>query len=186
VRAITETLAPPCTLTDSERQYLADAFTRSQGRAPSSGGDLQFLCSLRADPEHPVDPTKAFPKFRNLKAETLALKNFVNFFRRPPSRDTNDQPASPAVAEKDWWAVKYMAYHLRLLPTSRDLTGERTCLKLFLDRDVDLYKDGQKVRKPKGTPPRDLFDYDFIRACTYSGLQFAAAAGVPSDGEVVE
>ncbi|MBI4434498.1 hypothetical protein HY635_01635, partial [Candidatus Uhrbacteria bacterium] len=177
VKAITETLSPPCTLTDAERQYLADAFTRSQGRAPSTGGDLQFLCSLRADPEHPVDPTKEFPKFRNLKAETLALKNFVNFFRRPPSRDTQDRPTTPAVAEKDWWAVKYMAYHLRLAPTSRDLTGERTCLRIFLDRDVDLYKDGQKVRKAKGTPPRDLFDYDFIRACTYSGLQFAEAAG---------
>jgi len=181
VKAITETLTPPCTLTDAERQYLADAFTRSQSRAPSTGGDLQFLCVLRADPSNPVDPTKAFPKFRNLRAEELALKNFVNFFRRPPSRDTRDRPTPPEIAEKDWWAVKYMAYHLRLAPTARDLTGERTCLRIFLDRDVDLYKDGTKVRKARGAPPRDLFDYDFIRACTYSGLQFAEAAGATEE-----
>lgn len=177
VKAITETLTPPCTLTDAERTYLADAFTRSQGRSPASGGDLQFLCSLRADPEHPLDPTKAFPKYRNLQAETLALRNFVNFFRRPPSQDTRDRALPTEVAEKDWWAVKYMAYHLRLAPTARDLNGERTCLKLFLDRDVDLYKDGVKTRKSRGTPPRDLFDYDFIRACTYSGVTFVSAAG---------
>lgn len=177
VKAITETLTPPCTLTDAERQYLADAFTRSQGRAPASGADLQFLCSLRADPTNPLDPTKAFPKYRNLQAETFALRNFVNFFRRPPSKDRRDRPLPPEIADRDWWAVKYMAYHLRLAPTARDLTGERTCLKLFLDRDVDLYKDGQKTRKARGTPPHDLFDYDFIRACTYSGVTFVSAAG---------
>ena len=45
-------------------------------------------------------------------------------------------------------------------------------MKLFLDREVDLYKDGIKVRKPKGSPPTDRWDYDFIRACTYSGVGF--------------
>jgi len=164
----------PCRalLTVTLRGHLIDAFSRSQGRSLVSARDLAFLCSLLADPSHPVDPTKLYPEYRDIEAEILALKNFVNFFGHPPSEDTSGKPVATDIADKDWWAVKYMAYHLRLLPTARDIDGERTCLKLFLNRDVDLYKDGVKERKGKGSPPSDLFDYDFIRACTYSGVKF--------------
>ncbi|MDO8598930.1 MAG: hypothetical protein Q7S02_02380 [bacterium] len=128
-----------------------------------------------------MDPTKAFPRHRNLKAEQFALKNFVNFFGHPPARNPGNTPASKEDADQHWWAVKYMAYHLRLLPTARDLEGERSCMKLFLSRDVDLYKEDatssvtRKVRKPTGAPPVDRWDYDFIRACTYSGAMFTAS-----------
>ncbi|MDO8621766.1 MAG: hypothetical protein Q7R80_00870, partial [bacterium] len=154
------------------RGHLIDAFSRTQGRALTSPRDLLFLCSLLTDPTHPTDPTKLYPEYRDEQAEVLALKNFVNFFGRPPSKDTRKRLLPVEAGDRDWWAVKYMAYHLRLLPTARDLDGERTCLKLFLARDVDLYKDGVKARKAKGAPPKDLFDYDFIRACTYSGVKF--------------
>jgi photosystem II stability/assembly factor-like uncharacterized protein len=165
-------LDAPCTLSSRQSAFLRDSFARSQARKPTTQRDLDFLCALRSDPGKASDPTVTFPEFRNLVSENIAIKNFVNFFRRPPSLDFNNQPLTQEAAARDWWAVKYMAYHLRLAPAARDIVGERRCLKLFIDRDVDLYKNGTKVRKLKGQPPMDVFDFDFIRACTYSGAKF--------------
>lgn len=169
---IESVLAFPCDLNAAQKTYLAYAFSLTQRRLPINGRDLDFVCALLTDPIDPQDITVLFPGYRNIDAEQLAIKNFVNFFQRPPSLDVSGAELPAPIAAHDWWAVKYMAYHLRLKPTARNVIGERRCVRLFMDRDVDLYKDGVKIRKSQGGAPQDVWDHDFIRACAYSGAGF--------------
>ncbi|MDO8598968.1 MAG: hypothetical protein Q7S02_02580, partial [bacterium] len=64
-----------------------------------------------------------------------------------------------------------------LAATIRNRDGERACIRAFVDAEVDLYEqkeDGSfvKVKKVKGAAPKSLWQWDFIRACTYSGAPF--------------
>lgn len=161
-----------------QRAALIEAFRMTQRRLPTTTTDYQFACALVTDPANPVDVTKAFGStHRNILQETYALKNFVNFFGRLPSKETDGDALAPEVADRDWWAVKYLTYHPVLAATIRNRDGERTCIRAFVDSEVDLYEqkeDGSfvKVKKVKGVAPKSLWQWDFIRACTYSGAPF--------------
>lgn len=161
-----------------QRAALIEAFRMTQHRLPESTEDYQFACALVTDPEHPIDVTKEFgDTHRNTEQETYALKNFVNFFGRPPSKAVSGDALAPEVADRDWWAVKYLTYHPVLAATVRNRDGERDCIRAFVDSEVDLYEqqdDGGfvKVKKVKGAAPTSLWQWDFIRACTYSGAPF--------------
>jgi photosystem II stability/assembly factor-like uncharacterized protein len=162
----------PCELSARERRRLIHSFQLTQKREPKTATDLEFLCALRTNPQDQIDLTVNYPTFRNIRAEILALKNFVNFFKRPPGLNPDLSRLDAEVGAQDWWAVKFMAYHLRLAPGARDVANERACIKLFFERAVDLYKDGVKEEKASNQAPTDLWDWDFIRACAYSGAPF--------------
>lgn len=155
-----------------ERASLIEAFRLTQGRLPTSDRDYQYICSLITQPGQYLDPVKAFPEYRNLGEERNALKNFVNFFGRLPSRNKDGSPASGDITEQDWWAVKYMAYHLKKETATREVRVERICLRGFVSSGLTLYKGTAQVRKVKGQAPRDIWDWDFVRACAYSGVPF--------------
>ncbi|MDO8425548.1 MAG: YCF48-related protein [bacterium] len=175
----------PCSLSLVERSFLAAAFRRSQQRPPTrTESDLAFLCGLRIDPRMPEDITEQFPGHRNLNAEGFALKNFTNFFKRPPSVGFNNEPLPEHIADRDWMAVKHMAYHFLIDPTARDPMTERACLRLFTNSAIELYKgceksfkDCVKTLKPAGRGPADEDDFAFIRACSYSGAAFIGTVG---------
>lgn len=169
---------PPCAVTPHERTMLTHAFHLSQGRLPSSRRDLDFLCALAIDPAYPRDAFLDFPTYRNLRAELVALRTFVNFYQRIPSRGPDGVTALPREdASRDWWVVKYLAYHLRLRATAVNAVSERSCSRLFTERTFAVYKNGVRIVKPAGQFPGDTIDFDFVRACAYASAPSPKALG---------
>ncbi|MDO8599315.1 MAG: hypothetical protein Q7S02_04355, partial [bacterium] len=134
------TSSDPCVqIGAGQRAALIEAFRMTQRRLPTTTTDYQFACALVTDPANPVDVTKAFGStHRNVSQETYALKNFVNFFGRLPSKEADGDSLAPDVADRDWWAVKFLSYHPVLAATIRNRDGELTCIRAFVDAEVDL------------------------------------------------
>lgn len=159
-----------------ERASLIEAFQHSQGGAvPTTARHYQFIAAHIVNPvslaqgEAANDVTKLFPDMRNLTIERDGLKDFTNCNKRPPSVDTKGQKLAKTQQDKEWAFVKYTGYQLKVDPSHRSLGDEAKTIKAFKAAKIDIYKNGKKTSKAAGKNPSDLFDWNFIRAATYSG-----------------
>ncbi|MFH1430137.1 MAG: hypothetical protein ABIG71_01270, partial [Candidatus Uhrbacteria bacterium] len=162
-----------CTLSKIERAWLQRSFLYTQNRLPYNDRDEQYLCAMTVDPKKPFDVSDRFSEYRNEIAETFAIRDFVNFFRRPPGKDALNRDLPSSQANRDWLVVEFLAYRLRLAPTLRNVTHERACLRFFGSRQITMYKGGVQIVKPAGVGARDDEDFRFIRACEYGEASFA-------------
>ncbi|MDO8462715.1 MAG: hypothetical protein Q7S96_00365 [bacterium] len=163
----------PCvTIGAGERAALLDAYVRTQGALPEQTTDYQFTCSLVTNPDAPIDITKQFPDHRRIDLEPLALRTFTRFFGRLPSQNASGEPLSQVLADRDWWAIKYLTYFPVLASSRRNLDRERACITAFTDASLQSYHGETLVLKPAGEQPDDLWDWSFVRACAYSGAPF--------------
>ncbi|MDO8463082.1 MAG: fibronectin type III domain-containing protein [bacterium] len=159
-----------------ERASLLEAFQHSQGGTlPTTARQFQFLTAHIVDPDVLAsgsadnDVTKLFPDLRNLTIEGDGLKDFTNCNARPPSVDTKGVKLVKAQQDKEWAFVKYTGYQLKVDPAKRSLGAEAAAIKKFKTAKLSIYKNGVKTEKAAGKNPADLFDWNFIRAATYSG-----------------
>ncbi|MFH1430225.1 MAG: hypothetical protein ABIG71_01715, partial [Candidatus Uhrbacteria bacterium] len=95
--------------------------------------------------------------------------DFTNCNGRPPSLDAKGNKLPQAQVDQEWAFVKYTGYQLKVDPAKRSLGAEAATITKFRENTVWIYKDGVKTKKPAGQNPKDLYDWNFIRAATYSG-----------------